>query len=53
VGRKAISGGPGWDGTAIAFDLQAEERETVLFFVHRGFKQADEGYAVATTRWSA
>jgi hypothetical protein len=33
------------------FDLRAAGRNTVLSFAHRGFKQADEGYATATTRW--
>lgn len=26
---------------------------TMLSFTHRGFRQTDEGYATATTRWSA
>ena len=53
VSWKAISGTPGWDGTTITFDLRAAGRDTVLSLAHRGFKQADEGYATATTRWGA
>jgi uncharacterized protein YndB with AHSA1/START domain len=42
---------PEWNGTTITFDLRAEGSDTVLSFAHRGFKQADEGYAVTTTGW--
>jgi len=52
VGWKTISSAaPGWDGTTITFDLRAEGSDTVLSFAHRGFKQADEGYARTTTGW--
>jgi uncharacterized protein YndB with AHSA1/START domain len=53
VGWKVISGAPGWEGTTIGFDLRADGSDTVLSFTHRGFKQATEGYASATTRWGA
>jgi uncharacterized protein YndB with AHSA1/START domain len=52
VSWRVVSGGPGW-GAAIAFDLRAEGSDTVLSFVHRGFGQADERCAAATTRWGA
>jgi uncharacterized protein YndB with AHSA1/START domain len=53
VGWKTIaSNAPGgWDGTTITFDLRAEGSDTVLVFAHRGFPQADEGYARVTTSW--
>jgi uncharacterized protein YndB with AHSA1/START domain len=42
----------GFDGTTISFDLRADGSDTVLAFSHRGFQQADDNYAGATTRWS-
>jgi uncharacterized protein YndB with AHSA1/START domain len=42
----------GWDGTTISFDLRAENNGTVLLLTHRGFAQADEGYAGVTTSWA-
>lgn len=42
----------GWDGTTITFGLRSEGGDTVLSFAHRGFKQADEGYARVTTGWA-
>jgi uncharacterized protein YndB with AHSA1/START domain len=53
IAWKAISGAPGWQGTTIAFDVRTQGNGTVLSFAHRGFNQADEGYASATTRWGA
>ena len=41
----------GWEGTTITFDLQAEGDNTVVSFAHRGFKEANEGYARVTTGW--
>lgn len=54
VGWKTISSDApgGWDGTTITFDLRAEGSDTVLSFAHRGFAQADEGYARVTTGWA-
>lgn len=51
VGWKTLSANApgGWDGTEITFDLRAAEDETVLSFPHRGFKHADEGYALVNT----
>ncbi len=40
-----------WPGDTIEFDLSPEEKHTRLCFVHRGFAQADQRYASATTRW--
>lgn len=40
-----------WSGDTIEFDPSAEEKDTRLFFAHRGFAQADQRYASATTRW--
>jgi uncharacterized protein YndB with AHSA1/START domain len=40
-----------WPGDMIEFDLRPEEKHTRLFFAHRGFAQADQRYASATTRW--
>lgn len=31
----------------ISFELRPEGSDTVLSFAHRGFRQADEGYARA------
>jgi len=42
----------GWEGTTITFDLASKEGDTVLSFAQRGFKQADEGYALVTTGWA-
>jgi uncharacterized protein YndB with AHSA1/START domain len=42
----------GWEGTTITFDLGAKGSDTVLSFAQRGFKQADEGYALVTTGWA-
>lgn len=54
VGWTAVSANApgGWAGTVITFDLQAEGSDTVLSFAHRGFAQADEGYAMCTTGWA-
>jgi uncharacterized protein YndB with AHSA1/START domain len=43
---------PEWDGTTVAFDLQAEGSDTALSFAHRDFAQADEGYALVTRGWA-
>jgi uncharacterized protein YndB with AHSA1/START domain len=52
VGWTTISSfRPEWDGTTITFDLRAEGSDTVLAFAHRGFKQADDIYALTTTGW--
>lgn len=40
-----------WPGDTIEFDLAAQDRRTRLTFAHRGFAQADQRYAGATTRW--
>jgi uncharacterized protein YndB with AHSA1/START domain len=40
-----------WDGKAIEFDVTADGAESWLSFAHRGFQQADQNYAAATTRW--
>ncbi len=42
---------PEWAGTTMSFDLRAEDGGTVLCFAHRGFRQADEAYAMFTTGW--
>jgi Activator of Hsp90 ATPase homolog 1-like protein len=51
--RKTVSANApgGWEGTTITFDLRTDGDGTVLLFAHRGFKQADEGYARVTTGW--
>ena len=50
--RVASSGAPGgWVGTTIAFDLRPDGDATTLLFAHRGFAEADEGYARVTTGW--
>ncbi len=40
-----------WQANDIEFNLRAEGNDTTLFFAHRGFPLADEGFASATTRW--
>jgi uncharacterized protein YndB with AHSA1/START domain len=40
-----------FDGTTIVFDLKPDGNDTTLLFAHRGFKNADDEYASATTRW--
>jgi len=53
VWRTVSANAPGgWDGTTITFDLQPEGESTVLAFAHRGFREANEGYAAVTTGWA-
>lgn len=40
-----------WPGDRIEFALRPEGKHTRLSFAHRGFAEADRGYASATTRW--
>lgn len=40
-----------WISTTITFDLRTEGDDTVVSFAHRGFKEADEAYALTTTGW--
>ena len=40
-----------WPGDDIEFKLKADGNDTVLLFAHRGFPNADEAFASATTRW--
>jgi uncharacterized protein YndB with AHSA1/START domain len=40
-----------WDGKTIQFDLEADGSDSWLSLAHRGFSNADQGYARATTRW--
>jgi uncharacterized protein YndB with AHSA1/START domain len=42
----------GWPGTTIAFDLTDEGGRTRIDFAHRGYAEADEGYAIVTTGWA-
>ena len=52
VGLNNVSSTRGsFDGTTIAFDLKPDGNDTMLLFAHRGFKNADDEYASATTRW--
>jgi len=40
-----------WEGNLIQFDVEADGGGSWLSFAHRGFKEADQNYAAATTRW--
>jgi uncharacterized protein YndB with AHSA1/START domain len=40
-----------WPGDIVEFDLKPEANHTRLVFAHRGFAEADQRYASATTRW--
>jgi hypothetical protein len=40
-----------WDGKEVEFALRPNGDDTVLAFAHRGFKQANDKYASANTRW--
>jgi uncharacterized protein YndB with AHSA1/START domain len=40
-----------WDGDTIVFAIQPEGAGARLSFFHRGFSEADQRYASATTRW--
>jgi uncharacterized protein YndB with AHSA1/START domain len=52
VGWSNVSSTRGsFDGTTIVFDLKPDGNDTTLLFAHRGFKNADDEYASATTRW--
>jgi uncharacterized protein YndB with AHSA1/START domain len=42
-----------WPGDRVEFELRPEEKHTRLNFAHRGFAQADRGYASASTRWAS
>jgi hypothetical protein len=37
--------------TGGSFDLKPDGNDTTLLFAHRSFKNADDEYANATTRW--
>jgi uncharacterized protein YndB with AHSA1/START domain len=41
-----------WPGLDIEFHLKPDGGDTTLLFAHRGFPQADERFASATTRWA-
>jgi len=40
-----------WDGKEVEFVLRPNGTDTMLAFAQLGFKQPDENYAAATTRW--
>src|SRR5579885_1384599 len=40
-----------WPGDIVEFDVKPEAGHTRLAFAHRGFGEADQRYAGATTRW--
>lgn len=45
----------GWPGTLIGFDLRPDESDqngTFLSFSHRGYAEANEGFAIVTTGWA-
>jgi uncharacterized protein YndB with AHSA1/START domain len=42
-----------WPGNVVEFELKPESKHTRLTFVHRGFAEADQRYASATTRWGS
>jgi uncharacterized protein YndB with AHSA1/START domain len=42
---------PEWKGTTITFELRPGDGDTMLSFAQRGFRQADDGYALTTTGW--
>jgi uncharacterized protein YndB with AHSA1/START domain len=41
-----------WAGTTITFDLRPDDAGTALLFAHRGFPEANEGFARVTTGWA-
>lgn len=46
-------GNAAWPGDVIEFEPRPEAGHTRLSFAHRGFAEADQRYASATTRWGA
>ena len=42
-----------WPGAVIEFSVKPESNHTRLSFAHRGYAEADQRYASATTRWGA
>lgn len=42
-----------WPGAVIEFEVKPESNHTRLSFAHRGYAEADQRYASATTRWGA
>ncbi|MDB5533841.1 MAG: Aha1 domain protein [Hyphomicrobiales bacterium] len=43
---------PEWRDTTIAFDMAENGDATRIAFAHRGFKEANEAYALFTTGWA-
>lgn len=42
----------GWEGTRITFALRPEGEGTLLSFAQRGFREADEDFALVNTGWA-
>jgi uncharacterized protein YndB with AHSA1/START domain len=42
-----------WEGDTIEFEIRLEGAGSRLSFSHRSFKEADQRYASATTRWGS
>jgi uncharacterized protein YndB with AHSA1/START domain len=42
----------GWVDTTIDFGLERDGEQTIVRFAHRGYAQADDGYAIVTTGWA-
>lgn len=44
---------PNWADTAIEFESSTEGDGSMLHFTHRGFKEADDLYAMSATIWAS
>ncbi|MDH3761019.1 MAG: SRPBCC domain-containing protein [Gammaproteobacteria bacterium] len=42
---------PAWMGTEILFELQQQEKQTIVNFSHSNWRQADEFLAHCSTKW--
>jgi uncharacterized protein YndB with AHSA1/START domain len=47
-----VNGYQDWIGTTITFEVNADEKGTVLFFHHDGWKEFSRGFAGCTYDWA-
>ncbi len=47
-----VKGYKDWIGTTMTFELQPDEKETLLFFRHDGWKEYTQGFAACSYDWA-
>lgn len=52
VGWEVVGGPDAWIGTSVAFDLAADEGDTIVMFSHRGWKEPSEFMHHCSTKWA-